>query len=131
MNEKEFYGIHNKSSKFVPGQDKVYYAQAVYGDEEIAAVVECLKKGWLGMGATVAEFEQRVSEIFGKKYGLVVNSGSSATFLSHRILNLPPGSEVITPACTFSTTFSAILLNDLVPVVGDSDLGTYNMNLSN
>ncbi|OGY47210.1 MAG: hypothetical protein A3J62_02475, partial [Candidatus Buchananbacteria bacterium RIFCSPHIGHO2_02_FULL_38_8] len=106
-------------------------AQAVYSDEEIAAVVACLKKGWLGMGATVAEFEQKVAEIFGKKYGLVVNSGSSATFLSMKIANLPPGSEVITPACTFSTTFSAILLNDLVPVVGDSYLGNYNLDLSN
>jgi len=129
--EKRYYGVFNKSDKFIPGKDKVYYAQAVYSDEEIEAVVDCLKKGWLGMGATVAEFEQKISEILGKKYGLVLNSGSSATFLSMKIQNFPKGSEVITPACTFSTTFSAIVLNDLIPVVGDSNLGNYNLDLSN
>ncbi len=128
--EKEYYGVHNKSGQFIPGKDKVFYAQAVYSDDEINAVVKCLKKGWLGMGATTAEFEQKVADILGKKFGLVVNSGSSATFLAMKIANLPEGSEVITPACTFSTTFSAILLNGLIPVVCDSYLGNYNIDLS-
>jgi len=127
--KKAFYGVFNKQEKFIPGKHKVYYAQAVYGDEEIAAVVECLKRGWLGMGKYVAEFEKRVSGIFGHKHGIVVNSGSSANILALKILDLPPGSEVITPACTFATTFSTILINGLVPVVGDSELGTYNLDL--
>lgn len=131
MNEKKYYGVNNKSEKFVPGKDKVYYAQAVYGDEEIQAVADSLKKGWLGMGSITAEFEEKVAKVFGKKYGVAVNSGSSATFLALKLANLKPGSEVITPACTFATAFSSILLNDLVPVVGDSDLGTYNLNLDN
>lgn len=113
----------------MPGKDKIYYAQAVYGDEEIQAVVRSLKGGWLGMGALVAGFEDKVAKLFGKKSGLVVNSGSTANLLAMKILNLPAGSEVITPACTFATTFSSIVLNGLVPVVKDSDLGTYNMNL--
>jgi len=128
--EKEYYGVHNKSGKFTPGKDKVYYAQAVYSDEEIDAVVDCLKKGWLGMGAITDEFEKKVASIVGKEYGLAVNSGSSATLLAMKIANLPEGSEVITPACTFSTTFSAIVLNNLVPVVCDSLLGNYNIDLT-
>lgn len=131
MNKKKYYGVSNKPEKFVPGKDKVFYAQAVYGDEEIQAVVDSLKKGWLGVGAITAEFEKKVAKIFGKKYGVAVNSGSSATFLALKLANLEPGSEVITPACTFATSFSSILLNNLVPVVGDSDLGTYNLNLDN
>lgn len=127
---KSYYGVHNKSEKFVPGRDKVYYTQAVYGDEEIQAVVDCLKQGWLGMGKYVEEFQEKVANVFGKKYGIVVNSGSSANYLALKILNLPPDSEVITPACTFATTYSTILLNDLVPVVADSELGTYNLDLS-
>ena|SRR3989344_3959477 len=130
----KYYGIHNeiynKTRKFIPGKDKVYYAQAVYGDEEIDAVVKSLKEGWLGMGPLIAEFEKRVSAIFGKKHGLVVNSGSSAGLLAMHLLNLPSDSEVITPACTFATTFSSILLNNLMPVVTDSKLGVYNMDLS-
>ncbi len=128
--EKRYYGVPNKSPKFVPGKDKIYYAQAVYDEEDIQAVVQCLREGWLGMGKYVAEFEDKVAKIFGKRYGTVVNSGSSANYLALKILNLPPGSEVITPACTFTTTFSTILLNGLIPVVADSNLGDYNLDLS-
>src|SRR3989344_553118 len=129
--EQNFYGVYNlPGNKFRPGKDKVYYAQAVYGDEEIEAVVQCLKEGWLGMGKYVAEFQDKVAKIFGKQYGVVVNSGSSANYAALKALNLPVGSEVITPACTFATTFSTIVLNNLLPVVADSDLGTYNLDLS-
>ena len=127
---KNFYGVHNSRKEFIPGRDKIYYAQAVYGDEEIEAVVSCLKEGWLGMGKYVAEFQDKIARIFGKKYGIVVNSGSSANYLALKILDLPAGSEVITPACTFATTYSAILLNHLMPVVADSELSTYNLDLS-
>ena len=82
------------------------------------------------MGKYVSEFEKKVAEIFGKRFGTVVNSGSSANLVALKILDLPKGSEVITPACTFPTTFSTILLNGLLPVVADSELGTYNLDLS-
>lgn len=113
------------------GDEKVFYAQAVYDDEEIDAVVKCLKEGWLGMGKYVEEFENKVSKIFGHKYGIVVNSGSTANYFSIKLLHLPKGSEVITPATTFPTTISAIILNDLIPVVGDSLIGNYNLDLNN
>ncbi len=119
------------SKKFKPGIDKVYYSLAVYGDEEKKAVAEALDKGWLGLGNYSAEFARQVAVIFGKKHGVLVNSGSSGTFLALKILNLPPGSEVITAACTFATTLAAILNNNLMPVVADSELNTYNLNLEN
>lgn len=125
-----YYGVFNKEEEFVPGKHKVYYAQAVYGEEEIEAVVRCLREGWLGMGKYVREFEDRVAKVFGHQHGLVVNSGSSANFIALKILDLPKGSEVITPACTFATTYSAITRNYLVPVVADSLLGSYNLDLS-
>lgn len=117
------------NKKFKPGIDKVYYTIAVYGDEEKKAVAEALDKGWLGLGNYSAEFAKKVATIFGKKFGVFVNSGSSGTFLALRILDLPAGSEVITPACTFATTLAAILHNNLVPVVADSTLGNYNIDL--
>lgn len=127
---KAYYGIFNMKKSFVPGKDKIYYAQASYGKDEINAVVQCLKEGWLGMGKYVVEFERKVSGIFGHKHGLVVNSGSTANYLAFKVLGLPEGSEVITPACTFPTTYSAILLSGLVPVVADSVLGNYNLDLT-
>ncbi len=119
------------SKAFRPGVDKVYYSLAVYGDEEKEAVAKTLHEGWLGLGKYSAEFAQKIAAIFNKKYGVFLNSGSSAVLLALKILDLPAGSEVITPACTFATTFAGILHSNLVPVVADSTLGNYNLDLKN
>jgi CDP-6-deoxy-D-xylo-4-hexulose-3-dehydrase len=108
---------------------KIWYApnkKEAYGDEEIQAVVDCLNDGWLaGFGPKTVEFENRVSTLFGKRHGLFVNSGSSAILLGLSALDLEPGSEVITPACTFSTTLAPVLQSGLTPVFCDVEIGTY------
>jgi CDP-4-dehydro-6-deoxyglucose reductase, E1 len=108
---------------------KVWYApnkKEAYGDAEINAVIECLNEGWLaGFGPKTIEFEEKISILFGKKHGLFVNSGSSAILLGLNALNLQPGDEVITPACTFSTTLAPIIQCGLKPVFCDVQLGTY------
>ena len=110
-------------------QKKVWYApnkKEAYGDAEIKAVVDCLNGGWLaGFGPKSIQFEKEVSALFGKKYGLFVNSGSSAILLGLNALNLEPGDEVITPACTFSTTLAPIIQCGLKPVFCDVEIGTY------
>jgi CDP-6-deoxy-D-xylo-4-hexulose-3-dehydrase len=108
---------------------KVWYApnkKEAYGDAEINAVVDCLNDGWLaGFGPRTIQFEEEVSKLFSKKHGLFVNSGSSAILLGLNALNLSPGDEVITAACTFSTTLAPILQCGLKPVFCDVELGTY------
>ena len=59
---------------------KVSYAQTVYGQKEIDAVVNCLKKG-TQMGDYASLFESKIATLFDQKYGLFVNSGSSALYL--------------------------------------------------
>lgn len=102
---------------------KVWYAPnkfESYGQEEIKAVTDCLNDGWLaGFGPKTVEFENKISEYFGKKFGVFVNSGSSACLLALAALDLPVGSEVITPACTFSTTVAPIIQLGLRPVFCD------------
>lgn len=109
-------------------QRKVLYAKAVYGKEEKNAVMRSLENGWLASGPLVKEFEEKVAKQFGKKYGIAVNSGSSANLLAIHALRIKEGSEVITPACTFATTVSEIINNDLVPVFVDSVVGRYTIN---
>ena len=108
---------------------KVWYAPnkfESYGQEEIDAVTKCLQDGWLaGFGPKTVEFEHKVSEMFGKKYGLFVNSGSSACLLALASLDLPVGSEVITPACTFATTVAPMIQLGLVPIFCDVQLTSY------
>ena len=110
-------------------QKKVWYApnkKEAYGDKEIQAVVDCLNDGWLaGFGPKSIQFEKEVSEQFGKKHGLFVNSGSSAILLGLHALHLNPGDVVITAACTFSTTLAPIIQCGLKPIFCDVEIGTY------
>jgi len=108
---------------------KVWYApnkKEAYGDREIQAVLDCLNEGWLaGFGPRSVQFEKEVSELFSKKHGLFVNSGSSAILLGLNALNLESGSEIVTAACTFSTTLAPIIQCGLKPVFCDVEIGTY------
>jgi len=92
---------------------KIWYAPykfESYGEEEIKAVEESLRSGWLGgQGPKSVEFEERIAKYFGKKYGVFVNSGSSACLLALASLKLPKGTKIVTPACTFSTTLAPII----------------------
>lgn len=111
---------------------KVWYAPnkfESYGEQEIQAVVDCLRDGWIaGFGPRSVEFEEKIAKHFGKKYGVFVNSGSSACLLALACLQLPKGTKVITPACTFSTTLAPIIQLGLIPVFVDVDLTTYCAN---
>jgi CDP-6-deoxy-D-xylo-4-hexulose-3-dehydrase len=108
---------------------KVWYAPnklEAYGEEEIKAVEQCLRDGWLaGFGPRSIEFEEKIAKEFGKKFGVFVNSGSSACLLAVAALDLPKGSKIITPACTFSTTLAPIIQLGYKPVFVDVGLNDY------
>jgi CDP-4-dehydro-6-deoxyglucose reductase, E1 len=109
---------------------RVPYALTVYGKEEIEAVNRVLKDPTkIVTGPAVREFEKKISQIFGKKHGLMVNSGSSANLLAIDILDMPNGSEVITPILTFATTVAPIVQKGLVPVFVDVVTGTYQIDI--
>lgn len=117
---------------FINNQEKIkrriLYSEAVFGDAEKQAVLESMNNKWLASGPLVSEFEKKIAKLFGKKYGIAVNSGSSANLLAIQSLHLPKGYEVVTPACTFSTTVSSIIHNNLTPVFVDTVIGRYTIN---
>jgi len=96
---------------------KIYYGKAVYGKPEIDSVINVLKKNSLNLidGPAVKKIEKKISKIFGKKYGLMVNSGSSANLLGLASFNFKKNSEIITPTLTFSTTVAPIYQLNLIP----------------
>jgi CDP-6-deoxy-D-xylo-4-hexulose-3-dehydrase len=112
---------------------KIWYAPhklEAYGEDEITAVTECLRDGWLaGFGPRTIKFQHIVASYFSKEFGLFVNSGSSANMLALCALNLNPGDEVITPACTFSTTVAPILQCGLTPVFCDVLFNDYQADI--
>ena len=111
---------------------KVYYGKAVYGKEEIAATINTLKSKSISLidGPSVKELEKKIAKVFGKKYGLMVNSGSSANLLGLSSLNLKKGSEIITPTLTFSTTVSPIYQVGCIPHFIDVDRFSFLSNIN-
>ncbi|WP_281995077.1 DegT/DnrJ/EryC1/StrS family aminotransferase [Ruegeria faecimaris] len=107
---------------------RVNYGQTVHGQEEIDAVVEVLKTS-TQMGPKVREMQEKVAALFSKRHGIMVNSGSSANYLAVEILDLPKGSEVITPALTFATTVAPLVRQGLIPTFVDAAVGTYNIDV--
>lgn len=106
---------------------RVPYGMTVHGEDEIAAVVSVLRTS-TQMGKHVHEMEAKVSALFNKQFGIMVNSGSSANYLAVEIANLPAGSEVITPVLTFSTTVAPLVKNNLVPAFVDVEPSTFNID---
>src|SRR3989344_1135952 len=90
---------------------RVSYATTAYGKPEIQAVLDVLNRPSRMIVAVeiVREFERKVAALFGKKYGVEVNSGSSAKLLAVELSGLPKGSEVITPLLTFGTTVAPLI----------------------
>jgi CDP-6-deoxy-D-xylo-4-hexulose-3-dehydrase len=110
---------------------KIYYGLAVYNNKEINAVKNVLNKKNLTLmdGPSVKEFENKVANLFGKKYGLMVNSGSSANLLALASLKLKKNSEVITPTLTFSTTVAPIYQLGLIPNFIDVEIDKFIINI--
>ena len=106
----------------------VRYGGAMYGQEEIDRVNGVLADP-MGLipGRFVSEFEQRVAGYMGKQHGVMVNSGSSALLIAMRLLDLPAGSEVITPALTFSSDVASIYQAGCKPVFVDVGLSDYQI----
>ncbi len=107
---------------------KIPYGKNVYDSKEINAVINTLKKG-TQMGKSVNSFENKISKLFAKKFGLMVNSGSSALILALKVMNFKSGSEVITPCLNFGTAISAITLSNLTPIFVDCKIDTLQIDI--
>lgn len=108
---------------------RITYAMAVHDEKETARVTKVMDEHRTIMGRETKEFEESVARLFGKKYGIMVNSGSSANLLAVELMQLPEGSEVITPLLTFATTVAPLVQKGLVPVFVDVAPGTYQINI--
>jgi CDP-6-deoxy-D-xylo-4-hexulose-3-dehydrase len=113
---------------------EIRYGGAMLDRKEIDAVVNVMETPHgMVVGPRVGEFEKRCAGVLGHKYGVMVNSGSSALMLAMRMLGVmgvPKGSEVITPVLTFSTDVASIVHAGLVPALVDVVLDKYQIDLN-
>jgi len=135
---KKLYELRDKNKPFVPGKTKIPYAGRVYNSKEMIKLVDSSLDFWLTGGRYAQEFEKKFAEFIGTRYCSLTNSGSSANLLALSALTseklgakkLQPGDEVITTACGFPTTLNPIFQNNLIPVIIDVDLKTYNIQIA-
>lgn len=98
------------------------------GEEEIAAVTETLRSGWLTTGSKVKEFEARFAERVGAKYAVATNSGTAALHIALEVLGITEGDEVIVPTMTFAATAEVVLYLKAKPVFVDCEPTTLNLD---
>jgi dTDP-4-amino-4,6-dideoxygalactose transaminase len=98
------------------------------GEEEVEAVAETIRSGWLTTGPRAAELESRVAEYLGAKHVLAVSSGTAALHLSLLALGLGPGDEVITSAITWPATANVIVHAGATPVFADVSESDLNLD---
>ncbi len=134
---KQIYELRKEAESFIPGESKVHYAGRVFDEKEMQAMIDSVLDFWLTLGRQGEQFIEDFLSFTGMKYGLLLNSGSSANLVAVSALCSPnlseplnKGDEVITTALAFPTTLNPIIQNGLVPVFVDVEEGTYNIDAS-
>ncbi|HEX4868257.1 MAG TPA: lipopolysaccharide biosynthesis protein RfbH [Acidimicrobiales bacterium] len=130
----EHHALTHPRRPFVPGISPVPVSGKVVGEPELANLIDSALDLWLTEGRFVDDLEARLAEFVGLRHAYLCNSGSSANLLAVSALCSPrmgdrrlrPGDEVVTVAAGFPTTVNPILLNGLVPVFVDVEVGTYD-----
>ena len=129
----EYYKTKKVQDSFIPGKSRIQYAGRIYDEREMILATDAILDFWLTLGNYAKKFERNFSNFLGIKNVILTNSGSSANLLAVASLKsvqldnrLKDGDEVITPAATFPTTFNPIVQNNLIPVLVDVQIGTYN-----
>tara|TARA_B100001996_G_scaffold357206_1_gene321009 strand:- start:71 stop:1327 length:1257 start_codon:yes stop_codon:yes gene_type:complete len=116
-----------------PNSWKVPIGGGFYGAEEVNAVVKCYLHGSLSIQKPVIEFEKNFSNYIGVKYGVAVNSGTSANILALDTLiksgKLSKGDHVVVPSTTFISVATPVLQLGLIPVYVDIEKETLNLDL--
>jgi len=100
------------------------------GREEIAAVEETMRTGWVTQGKKVEEFENAFAKYCGVKHGVAVNSGTAALHVALASIGTKRGDEVITTPLSCIATANPIRYLDAKPVFVDVDPKTLNINPS-
>jgi len=98
------------------------------GEEEIAAVAETLRSGWLTTGPAAVELERRFAEYLDVKHALAVTSGTAAMHLALAALGVGPGDEVVTTPITWPATANVVVHVGATPVFADVRPGDLNID---
>jgi dTDP-4-amino-4,6-dideoxygalactose transaminase len=103
-------------------------AKPIIGDEEREAVDRVLRSGMLAQGPEVKAFEEEFSAHVGGRHCIAMNSGTSSLHLAFIAAGIAAGDEVIVPSFSFAATANSVALAGGIPVFGDIDPKTFNLD---
>lgn len=104
------------------------YGRQNVDDDDIQAVVDTIKSGWITQGPKIKEFEEALADYCGANYAVTVNSGTSALHVAYLSAGIGEGDEVITTPNTFAATSNMVLAVGAKPVFCDIRIDNYNID---
>jgi len=99
------------------------------GEEEIHAVVETLRSGWLTTGIKTKQFEKEFAEWVGASHAIALNSCTAALHLALETVGVTDGDEVIVPTMTFAATAEVVHYCRALPILVDCKSDTFNIDV--
>jgi perosamine synthetase len=97
---------------------------------ELKYVSECIETGWISSeGPFIKKFENQFSSYVNRNYGIAVSNGSAALDIVIKALGIGVGDEVIMPAFTIISPAQSIVTSGAIPVLVDSEIHSWNMNV--
>lgn len=117
-------------ARVAPADTFLPFALPDIGEEEIEAVVEALRSGWVTTGPRAAAFEREFAERLGEGvHAVAVNSATAGLHLALESVGVGPGDEVLVPDWTFTATAEVVRYLGADPVIVDVDAETLNLDL--
>lgn len=112
-------------------QQFIPFAVPDIGEEEIAAVAEAMRSGWLTTGPRVAAFESEFAAFLGGDvHAVAVSSATAGLHLALEAIGIGPGDEVIVPTWTFTATAEVVRYLGADPIIVDVSSDTLNLDLA-
>ena len=119
---------HKEELKNNSNEMQVPFHRAAVGEDEVQAVSEVMRSGWLTMGPKTFEFETEFAKYVGSQHAIAVSTGTAALHLSLEAAGVQAGDEVLLPTTTFTATAEAVTYVGARPVLVDIDPITMNID---
>lgn len=120
--------LSQKKMAIVANSPSIPFHRAAIGEEEVHAVADVIRSGWITMGPKTFEFEREFARYVGTQHAIAVSTGTAALHLSLEAAGVQEGDEVLLPTTTFTATAEAVIYLSAKPVLVDIDPVTMNID---
>ena len=104
---------------------KIPYAKHHFSQDEIDAVHDVLKHGWIARGPKIDEFEKLFCSVLGYQHSVACTNGSAAIEIALRAAGVKAGDEVIVPTLTWASTATSVSMVGATPIFADIEEDSY------